>query len=102
MQGTNCGAAGRMGARRGRHLRCWLETRIFASALASVYLMAAGATQAQQAEQAPASSGDTVVVVHGYRACLEQALDHKRRSNLPIESIEAEDIGKMPDQNVAC
>ena len=101
MQGTNCGVAGLNGARRSGQLRCWLETRIFASALASVYLIAAGAAAAQQADQAPASSGDTVVVVHGYRASLEQALDHKRRSNLPIESIEAEDIGKMPDQNVA-
>lgn len=41
------------------------------------------------------------VIVTGYRASLQNALDNKRISNLPIESIAPEDIGKMPDQNVA-
>jgi iron complex outermembrane receptor protein len=41
------------------------------------------------------------VIVTGYRASLETALSNKRNSNLPIESIAPEDIGKMPDQNVA-
>src|SRR5450631_2893192 len=41
------------------------------------------------------------VIVTGYRASLETALSNKRNSNLPIESVAPEDIGKMPDQNVA-
>jgi TonB-dependent receptor len=41
------------------------------------------------------------IVVTGYRASLQTALDTKRASNLPIESVAPEDIGKMPDQNVA-
>jgi iron complex outermembrane receptor protein len=41
------------------------------------------------------------IVVTGYRQSLQTALDAKRNSNLPIESVAAEDIGKMPDNNVA-
>src|ERR1700744_3930570 len=85
----------------GGQLRRRLETGIFVSALASAYLMAAGAAQAQQADQAPPSGDPQEIVVHGYRASLEAALDKKGQSDLPIESVAAEDIGKMPDQNVA-
>jgi iron complex outermembrane recepter protein len=41
------------------------------------------------------------VIVTGYRASLQSALDNKRNSIQAIESIAPEDIGKMPDQNVA-
>ena len=64
-----------------------------------------------RAQQAPAASpkeqgtksDDSLqeVVVTGFRASLESAVNRKRESSQPIESIVAEDIGKMPDQNVA-
>src|SRR5450631_1833544 len=41
------------------------------------------------------------IIVTGYRESLESALDAKRNSIQPIESVAAEDIGKMPDQNVS-
>lgn len=41
------------------------------------------------------------VVVTGYRASLQNALDLKKNSNLIMESVTAEDVGKMPDQDVA-
>jgi TonB-dependent receptor len=41
------------------------------------------------------------IVVTGYRESLESALNRKRASIQPIESVAAEDIGKMPDQNVS-
>jgi iron complex outermembrane receptor protein len=41
------------------------------------------------------------IVITGYRESLQTALDAKRNSDLPIESVAPEDIGKMPDQNVA-
>jgi TonB-dependent receptor len=73
-----------------------------------IALSAAGLAQAQQAPPAPATvataSGSTEVgevVVTGYRASLQTALDTKRKAILPVESIAPEDIGKMPDQNVA-
>jgi iron complex outermembrane receptor protein len=43
----------------------------------------------------------TEITVTGYRQSLQTALDTKRDSNLPIESVAPEDIGKMPDNNVA-
>jgi iron complex outermembrane receptor protein len=58
-----------------------------------------------QAQTAPAATApqDNLeeIIVTGYRASLETALKNKRDSNLPIESVAPEDIGKMPDQNVA-
>lgn len=68
--------------------------------------VAAFTTQAHAAagSDAPsATSSSTVqeVIVTGYRASLQSALQAKRNSDLPIESIVPEDIGKMPDQNVA-
>ena len=41
------------------------------------------------------------VVVTGYRKALESALNRKRNSDLLIESVAPEDIGKLPDTNVA-
>ena len=50
-----------------------------------------------------ASTADDLqeIVVTGIRASLESALDEKRNAIQPIESVVAEDIGKMPDQNVS-
>jgi iron complex outermembrane recepter protein len=63
---------------------------------------AAFADQAQTTSQASTKSDDLQeIVVTGYRRSLQTALDSKRNSNLPIESVAAEDIGKMPDNNVA-
>lgn len=41
------------------------------------------------------------VVVTGYRASLQSALDTKRDSNGVVDAISAEDIGKFPDTNLA-
>jgi len=41
------------------------------------------------------------VVVTGIRASLANALDEKRSADSLIEVIQAEDIGKLPDQNLA-
>jgi len=62
--------------------------------------------QAAPAEPAANTEGKgsstlSEVVVTGYRASLQNALNAKRSSDLPIESVAPEDIGKMPDQNVA-
>lgn len=52
----------------------------------------------------PAPGSDSQVeeiIVTGFRQSLATALDAKRKSNLIIESVAAEDMGKMPDQDVA-
>ena len=41
------------------------------------------------------------IVVTGIRSSLENALQEKRSSDNLIEVIQAEDIGKLPDQNLA-
>jgi len=79
-------------------------------AAASLYAIgSASVAVAQDADAQGASSqnsennaaSDDVIVVTGFRASLENALAAKRDSNLIIESVTAEDIGKFPDQNIA-
>ncbi|NVD98902.1 TonB-dependent receptor [Massilia sp. BJB1822] len=43
----------------------------------------------------------SVVTVTGVRAALEQSLKQKRNADSVVEVVTAEDIGKMPDKNVA-
>jgi iron complex outermembrane receptor protein len=63
---------------------------------------ALAAEPAQSTSQSAAPADDlTEITVTGYRASLETALESKRKSVLPIDSVAPEDIGKMPDQNVA-
>ena len=59
------------------------------------------AEQTQSSSQVSNSSDLQEIVVTGYRQSLQTAIDTKRASLLPIESVAAEDIGKMPDNNVA-
>ena len=68
----------------------------------AVAVMIAGiglSAQAQQTETAP--EGVAVVTVSGVRAALEQSLKQKRNADSVVEVVTAEDIGKMPDRNVA-
>jgi len=55
--------------------------------------------------QAPAFAQEQLepqtVVVTGVRAALEQSLRQKRNADAVVEVVTAEDIGKMPDKNVA-
>lgn len=51
-------------------------------------------------DQAQLEAGDTIVV-SGIRASQQAAIDIKRNSVMVVDSIVAEDLGKLPDQNVA-
>src|SRR3546814_7988572 len=71
-------------------------------AAASVVAMGLAASPASAQSETAADEGtESEIVVTGFRASLENALNAKRDSNLIIESVTAEDIGKFPDQNVA-
>ena len=82
------------------------------AAAVSIALLSTGAAvHAQDAAQPPAASAsaptakkadalDTVVVT-GIRASTEKALSIKRNAESHVEVITAEDIGKMPDKNIA-
>ncbi|MBV8853568.1 MAG: TonB-dependent receptor plug domain-containing protein, partial [Sinobacteraceae bacterium] len=79
-------------------------TIVRAAPLPFIFCCASAAAQQAAAPAAAAGSQSSdlqEVVVTGYRASVQSALDQKRAAIQPIESIVAEDIGKMPDQNIA-
>ncbi|MFC5343207.1 TonB-dependent receptor [Brevundimonas staleyi] len=55
---------------------------------------------AQEAQEPQADQVDEIVVT-GIRASLQNALTEKRNADNLVEVIQAEDIGKLPDQNLA-
>ena len=61
---------------------------------------AASVAPATPALAATAAAVETVVVT-GFRASLESALNKKREDNGIVDVIKAEDIGKFPDTNLA-
>jgi len=88
------------------------------AALVSASLLAmisAGAAHAQTSDQAfdqavdqdlaPQQASDGIdrdeIIVTGIRQALDSALQQKRTADSLIEVIQAEDIGKLPDQNLA-
>ncbi len=76
-----------------RRLKLYTQTAMVALLIGAD----AAAARAQTDQQGPVET----VVVTGFRASLANALDAKKNSNLIMESVTAEDIGKMPDQDVA-
>lgn len=70
------------------------------SALLSVLILG-GFTATMAAASAQGEEALETVVVTGFRESLANALAKKENSNLIIESVAPEDIGKMPDMNVA-
>ena len=53
------------------------------------------------AAQQPPGVADEDIIVTGYRASLANAIAEKKNSDLIVESISAEDIGKLPDTSIA-
>ena len=78
------------------------KRRLFAQGLMGAALgamLAPGAALAQ--EPAAEDAADDAIVVTGIRSSLQSALSEKRNADSLIEVIQAEDIGKLPDQNLA-
>ncbi|HEX8404177.1 MAG TPA: TonB-dependent receptor plug domain-containing protein, partial [Duganella sp.] len=71
--------------------------------LAQMAMMASGAAHAQTAE-APATpapaAAPVAVVITGQRAALQSAQKIKQNSDEVVDSIAADDIGKLPDRSV--
>lgn len=73
------------------------KKKLIASAVASAALASlSGMAVAQSDDQALEE-----IVVTGLRASLDRAMDIKRDSTGVVDAISAEDIGKMPDTNLA-
>lgn len=64
--------------------------------------LSAQAVLAQTAAAADATAEPTpeTIVVVGIRGSVEAATDHKRNSKQIVDSVVAEDVGKLPDNNV--
>ena len=71
-----------------------------AAAAAHIALMASGAVLAQDKPAADSGNKDSVVVVVGQRAALESAQKIKQNSDEIVDSVVADDIGKLPDKSV--
>ncbi len=67
----------------------------------AVLIALLGASGYALAQQAPATQQLDTVTVTGIRASQEKSLAVKRNADTHIDVISAEDIGKMPDKNVA-
>ena len=90
----------------GAGFRARSEKRLITALLASTAIAIAVPAFAQDADGGQAQTGaatDQVdeIVVTGIRASLQNALSQKRNADNLVEVIEAEDIGKLPDQNLA-
>jgi iron complex outermembrane receptor protein len=73
-----------------------------ASAVTVLLMTVAMSAQAQQATTKKAEKEEQQqVIVTGVRAAMQQSLNQKRNAESHVEVITAEDIGKMPDKNVA-
>lgn len=70
------------------------KKKLLATSISSCLLASAGYAVAQD-------QMEEEVIVRGIKSSLERSLDIKRESTQIVEAITADDIGKMPDQNVA-
>lgn len=85
--------------------RAAADKRLMTVLLASTAMTFAGPVFAQDVP-ASQTSGEAAVevdeiIVTGIRRSLQNALSQKRNADNLVEVIEAEDIGKLPDQNLA-
>ncbi len=82
------------------------DKRLMTILLASTAIMIADPASAQDAGANQGETGDVAdqldeIVVTGIRGSLRNALTQKRNADNLVEVVEAEDIGKLPDQNLA-
>ena len=72
----------------------------FAVALGSVAAPAFAQDEAGTDVAATAEEDSDVIVVTGFRAALQNATAEKKRAETIVESVKAEDIGKLPDNSI--
>ncbi|SIN82343.1 TonB-dependent receptor [Parasphingorhabdus marina DSM 22363] len=79
------------------------QLKLSAALMAGTAMTMVAAPVHAQDEQASetADAEDSVIVVTGIRSSLASALEEKRSADSLVEIIQAEDIGKLPDQNLA-
>ncbi|HEX3673952.1 MAG TPA: TonB-dependent receptor, partial [Rhizomicrobium sp.] len=86
-------------------LACLAASIAISAAGSATAQVASGPQSTQTAQTTPAQtpdgqSGVEIVVVTGVRHSVRSALEHKKNADQMVDSIVAEDIGKLPDNNV--
>lgn len=76
-----------------------MSPRLTPAALAVGLLISHGALLAQGTPEKKAEQLDTVVVT-GIRASLQSAVNVKRNASAVVDAVSAEDVGKLPDNDV--
>lgn len=71
-----------------------------ASAMSLAAALVFGASAAQAQETAPPVESEEDIVVTGYARALENAVEVKRDAEQIVESVSAEDIGRLPDASI--
>lgn len=78
-----------------------LKSRLHAAAITGVAASAIIAAPAFAQADAQAQEAESEIVVTGIRASLASAINEKRSSDTIVDVINAQDVGKLPDQNLA-
>ncbi|WCP15898.1 Vitamin B12 transporter BtuB [Sphingobium sp. AntQ-1] len=79
------------------------RVRLFGASLLAIMATAASpafAQDAPQADAAPQDAASDTIVVTGFRAALQSAVNVKKNATQIVESVSAEDIGKLPDASI--
>ena len=91
--------------REATHYRTTLSLGTSMSALGAALLLlgtTAAHAQTAPATDAPAAdAADKDIVVTGFRASLQNAVNAKKTRDQVVESVSAEDIGRLPDSSIA-
>ena len=77
-----------------------IRSRLLAGS-ASFLVLASAAAPALAADATDSTSTVGELVVTGIRASLQKAIELKKLNENQIDAISSEDIGKLPDHNVA-
>ena len=75
-------------------------TALTAAALMASPAMAQASATAAPADPASSDAPVTDIVVTGFRASLQNAVNKKKNSDQIVESVSAEEIGKLPDASI--
>jgi TonB-dependent receptor len=77
-----------------------IKTALLASAAGAVVSFAMTSTAIAQTSDADTAGSNEEIVVTGIRATLENALQNKRKADVILDGISADDLGNFPDLNL--
>ncbi|UGQ46976.1 TonB-dependent receptor [Massilia endophytica] len=72
-----------------------------AAAMSMMYTLAPATAAAQSKADDASATADQTVTITGIRASIAKSMAVKRNADTNVEVVSAEDVGKMPDKNIA-